>query len=728
MFRHIHSFAGLVAAVLLTILALTGVILSLEPVRERASASLPPAGQLSVAAVAQTMAARYPAIERINLTASGSLIVHYARGNDALSVRVDPHNGQEIPAHVVSGLTQFAKELHRSLMLGEPGRALAGGSALTMVLLSFTGTVLLARSLGGWSSLLRPVRGTRAQRAHGAVARIALLPLLLMAITGCYMSLATFDIVADGTNTEQSAATPVSQTGRRLPAGKVSALAAVDLSQLRELTFPRAKEPRSTYAITTSTGAGHIDAVTGRMLTFSPHAPAHRIYDFIYLLHTGQGLWAIAVVSGLAATTVPLLAGAGVLIWWRRIRSRPRIRRNVSAQSADTIILVGSEGNSTWAFAQALHIALTKSGHRVHAAPMNAISANYRRAKRMVILAATYGDGAPPASANRFLQRLARSRSAYPVAVVGFGDRGFPHFCRFADDVARSLQSKRWPNIIPIARINRQSGQEFARWAQQFGAALGERLDMAMVQFVPKTKMFTLIERVDYGGEIQAPTAVLRFAIDTKARRQPRFEVGDLIGILPPGVDSARLYSLASSTSDGVLEICVRKQPGGVCSTYLYDLKLGATIDAFVRPNPAFRPMRGKTPLILIGAGTGIGPLAGFIRQNSKLRPIHLYWGGRHPITDFLYKRELGHYLTDKRLKRCRTAFSRVEGGFYVQDRLAAEANIVRDLVQRGGQVMVCGGRAMASDVADVVNSAIKPLGMDLKQLKSEGRYVEDTY
>jgi sulfite reductase (NADPH) flavoprotein alpha-component len=586
---------------------------------------------------------------------------------------------------------------------------------------------MLARSLGGWSSILRPVRGSSTQRVHGTVARLVLLPLLLSAITGCYMSLATFGVVADGTGTEQSQPL-VSNPGRRLAVNKVSALVDIDLSDLRELTFPRVNEPRGVYAVITSSGVGQIDAVTGKMLAFAPHGTARRAYELVYLLHTGQGLWPLAIICGLAALTVPLLVGAGLLIWWKRIRSRPRIRQNASAQSADTIILVGSEGNSTWAFAQALHVAMTKAGHRVHTAPMNALHAKYKRAERMVILAATYGDGAAPASANRFLHRLTRSRKAYPVAVVGFGDRGFPQFCRFADDVTKALQAKGWPALVPVTRINRQSGQEFARWAQSFGSALGTPLDMALVQVVPKTKKFSLIERVDYGGEVQAPTTVLRFAVDAKSKRQVRFEVGDLIGILPPGADAPRLYSLASSTSDGVLEICVRRQPGGVCSSFLYDLQIGATIDAFVRPNPAFRPIRGKSPLILIGAGTGIGPLAGFIRQNSKHRPIHLYWGGRHPHSDFLYQRELENYLTDNRLKRCRTAFSRIEGGFYVQDRLAAEASVIRELVERGGQVMVCGGRAMANDVAYVVNLAIQPLGMDLKQLKSEGRYLEDTY
>jgi len=36
-----------------------------------------------------------------------------------------------------------------------------------------------------------------------------------------------------------------------------------------------------------------------------------------------------------------------------------------------------------------------------------------------------------------------------------------------------------------------------------------------------------------------------------------------------------RFYSLASGSGNGVLEICVRKQPGGMCSTYLHGLRVG---------------------------------------------------------------------------------------------------------------------------------------------------------
>jgi sulfite reductase (NADPH) flavoprotein alpha-component len=213
-----------------------------------------------------------------------------------------------------------------------------------------------------------------------------------------------------------------------------------------------------------------------------------------------------------------------------------------------------------------------------------------------------------------------------------------------------------------------------------------------------------------------------------RARRLPPFEAGDLVGILPPGSASARFYSLVSSSADGMLEICVRKHTGGLCSTFLHDLEPGALIEVYIQPNPAFRPSRGKAPLIVIGAGTGVGPLAGFIRHNVQRRPVHLFWGGRDPNSDFLYRDELTTYLDDRRLTRLHTAFSRVSGGSYVQTQIALEAAEVRGLIEHGAQILVCGGREMAEGVARVLESIVDPIGLSLQSLKTGGRYIEDVY
>jgi sulfite reductase (NADPH) flavoprotein alpha-component len=145
-------------------------------------------------------------------------------------------------------------------------------------------------------------------------------------------------------------------------------------------------------------------------------------------------------------------------------------------------------------------------------------------------------------------------------------------------------------------------------------------------------------------------------------------------------------------------------------------------------PNPNFRPASGKAPVILIGAGTGLGPLAGFIRNNTGQHPMYLYWGGRDPASDFLYEPELRGYLTDHRLTQLHTAFSRVKDRAYVQDSISGDADQIRHLVTQGGQVLICGSRAMANSVAEVLDQVLEPLGLNVQTLKADGRYREDVY
>ena len=208
----------------------------------------------------------------------------------------------------------------------------------------------------------------------------------------------------------------------------------------------------------------------------------------------------------------------------------------------------------------------------------------------------------------------------------------------------------------------------------------------------------------------------------------PRFEAGDLVGIVPPGSTIPRYYSLASSSRDGTLEICVRKHVGGLCSEFLHNLEPGAVINAFIKVNPTFRPARGKTPVIMIGAGTGIAPLAGFVRHNNRQQPYFLYWGGRDPHSDFLYEGAMREGLTEGRLTRLVTAFSRVCNGAYVQDRLREDADLLRDLIARGAQVMVCGGKEMALGVREALDEILSPIGDTAQSLKTKGRYLEDVY
>ncbi len=732
---------GLVVAVLAVVLAISGAILSLDPALERWGSTIPANGQINVATLAGRVAQHYPGAEQIQRSPSGSVIVYYNQDGQTGVDRVDPQTGRGIVPHAVSPFSRWTKSLHRSWLLDTPGRVASGLIALAMLVLSVSGSVLLVRRLGGWRHLADSLRGNFIQRWHTQVGRVVVLGLLLSALTGLYMSAATFALISDGMQDEPDFPSAVAG-GPAAPVTALSALVATDLNNLRELVYPSPGDSSGVYSLATDQGEGYVDPSSGALLSYQPYGGFRQAYELIYKLHTGEGLWWLALLLGLCALSVPLLSATGALTWWQRRQSMPRIVGNSAANLADTIILVGSESNSTWGFANTLHEALRKAGLRVHTAAMNQLAAEYPKAERLFILTATYGDGDAPSSANQFLARLGKVKSPSKIgfAVLGFGDRQFPQFCKFAYDVEATLLAQGWNRLLEIDTIDRQSGQAFTRWGNAVGQMIGHELNLVHTPKRPRTDAFELIERADYGEAVQAPTSILRFAAVPPqgfkghvmgllgGHGLPHFEVGDLLGVVPPGSAIPRFYSLASKSGDGFLEICVRKLPGGLCSEFLHGLPPGGRMDAFIQLHPDFRPAAGKAPVILIGSGTGIGPLAGFIRNNTGKHPMFLFWGGRDPASDFLYKPELDAYLADGRLTGLHAAFSRIQNGSYVQDRVLADATQLRELLENEAQVLVCGSRTMAKSIAQALDEILVSLNLSVATLKAQGRYREDVF
>ena len=735
MLRQLHRWPGLLAAVLILALSLSGAALSLFPAMERLAAPAAVSGQ-TVGDLAAKVLAAHPGVEQIRRSPSGKITAYWFDAGVAGAAVVDPATGQDVASADQGAVQRWLTDFHRSLLLDDTGRYATAVGAFALLALALSGAMLVARRQGGWGRWFAAIKGPWAGRWHAELARVAVFGLGLSALTGLWMVAATFDLLPVD---EAKPAFPAAVSGETgLSPAAMSALLGTSVTDLRDLTFPFAGDAADVFMLTTGAGTGYVDQGTGKLLAWQASGPWTVVGEWVYLLHSGDGAALWSLILGLAALTVPVLSVTGALIWRRSRQSRPHLRGMAAASAADTVILVGSEGGSTWGFAAALAHALQHHGQGVH---LNALSSfaplSYKRAERIVMLTATWGDGDAPTSARSALERVAKSAplAGVPLVVLGFGDRSFPRFCAYAETLETAARAGDWVMPMPLDRIDRQSPQAFARWSRAFGEAIGLPLDIAHQPAPPQSMSLRLLSRKDYGESVQAPTAILRFELPKVSLWQRltgrgfgRFRAGDLLGILPDGSTLARFYSLASGQADGFIEIVVRKHPGGLCSGQLLALQPGDVVQGFLRPNPGFQPDRMQTPLILIGAGTGIGPLVGFLRNNRGHRPMHLWFGARHPQADYLYAQDLAEWREDGNLSGLHTAFSRTGRRHYVQDALREDAEAIRRLMAQGARVMVCGGREMAQGVRDALTEILQPVGLSPAALKAGGRYAEDVY
>ncbi|RIN47903.1 sulfite reductase [NADPH] flavoprotein alpha-component, partial [Staphylococcus simulans] len=93
-----------------------------------------------------------------------------------------------------------------------------------------------------------------------------------------------------------------------------------------------------------------------------------------------------------------------------------------------------------------------------------------------------------------------------------------------------------------------------------------------------------------------------------------------------------------------------RRERQGVCSGQLADrTQIGDKIPVYLKKNPNFKfPYNNHTPVIMIGAGTGIAPYRAFLQEREHLQLKGNQWlifGNQNYDADFLYRSDLESWL-----------------------------------------------------------------------------------
>lgn len=225
-------------------------------------------------------------------------------------------------------------------------------------------------------------------------------------------------------------------------------------------------------------------------------------------------------------------------------------------------------------------------------------------------------------------------------------------------------------------------------------------------------------------------------------------ELADLLRALP-----ARLYSISSSQESVGEEVHITvatvryvnkgRDREGAASTYLADrIHIDEQVPVYIERNPGFRlPQNEESPIIMVGAGTGIAPFRAFVQESEAQKrkgKSWLFFGERRFGSDFLYQIEWQKYLKKGVLGKIDLAFSRDQDEkVYVQHRLAEKQEEVYQWLEDGASFYLCGDmKYMAKDVQKTLLDIIQTQGgmseeqakAYFKKLKKEKRFQADVY
>lgn len=215
----------------------------------------------------------------------------------------------------------------------------------------------------------------------------------------------------------------------------------------------------------------------------------------------------------------------------------------------------------------------------------------------------------------------------------------------------------------------------------------------------------------------------------------------------------ARLYSISSSQAAVGNEVHITvsrvryshngRERSGACSNYLAEqIDVDSLVPVFIEKNPAFKlPENDQTPVILVGAGTGVAPFRAFLQHreaNNHKGNTWLFFGERRFHSDFLYQIEWQKLLKDGILEKIDVAFSRDQDEkIYVQHRLLQNQQEIFAWLNKGASIYLCGDmKQMARDVQRALLQIFETQGgmteekalEYLKKLKKEKRFQTDVY
>lgn len=726
--RYAHLALAIVSCLFLLILSVTGVILAIDAINEKAPAyRVENVNSLNLAQVIPQLRKVYPEITEITVDHNQFVSID-AIDDDGNSIKayIDPNNGKILgEVKPKSQFIQWNIALHRSLFLKDIGRITVGVVSFLLLLITLSGIVLIIKRQQGIRHFFAKInRDFFAQYFHVVSGRILLIPIFLIALTGTYLFMIRMEIIKKA-DTEISHPQLAENTpSKDLKDFKI--FQETPLSEVEKIEFPFMEDdPEEFYVLKLKTRVLSVSQLNGEIVKETKYPYSALLETLSLDLHTGRTNIIWAIILGIASLNILFFIYTGFVITFKRTKTK--IRNKFKAENSEIIILVGTENGSTLFFANQIHKQLLADGKRSFIAMMNHYQL-YPKAQQLLVFTSTYGLGTAPANATQFEQLIKKFPQQQNIgfSVLGFGSKAYPDYCAYAAEIDQLLASQQWADrFLDLHTVNDKSVDEFVKWVHHWAEKSLIALATARAVYSAKVaglKKFKVVSKTSATEDNQT------FKVLLKPASSIRFQSGDLLAIYPAGDNRERFYSIGNNK--GMIQLMVKLLPNGLGSSFLHQLEENTILKARVMSNPNFHFPSSAPAVTMIANGTGIAPFLGMIMSNSAQTPIHLYAGFRNSnsLTQ-QYQQFAAGEIEKKQLRKFDIAFSREQQSQYVMDLIRRDAAKFIDLLENKGVVMICGSLNMQKDVEKVLEElSIAKNNKSINHYKENNQILTDCY
>ncbi|MNQ26378.1 Bifunctional NADPH reductase [compost metagenome] len=726
--RYAHLALAVFSSLFLVLASVTGTILAIDAIQEKT----PPYRvenfeKITLGKTLPILRKTYPEITELSVDHNQFVTLQAIDQEDNdVNAYIDPTTGKTLGEPIKkSEFIQWVTALHRSLFLKETGRFFVGLISFLLALISISGLALIVNRQRSFRSLFsKIIKENFAQYYHIFLGRLSLIPILIIALSGTYLTLEKFNFFIEKTDSEQKTEM-AKTTSSAKKGGDTSVFKNTLLADIKKIEFPFSDDPEEYYIITLQDREIEVNQITGAVVSESPFPMQTLLSDLSLDLHTGRASIVWAVILGIASLNILFFIYSGFAMTLKRRSSR--IKNKFKAEESKFILLVGSENGSSLRFANAIHKQLLAHGEKVFLAELNNYTV-YPKAEHLIIFTSTHGLGDAPSNASKFTTLINKieQQQKINVSVVGFGSKAYPDFCGFAREIDTLLATKNWSeHFLELQTVNDKSAEEFVGWVKLWGAKTGIPLSStpSIYNEVPKG-----LEKLVVLNKTAISDTEHTFLMTLQVGWRAKFNSGDLLAIYPANDNRERLYSIGKHKNN--IQLVVKLHPSGLGSGYLYSTEPGSIIKARIIKNETFHFPKKASKVALISNGTGIAPFLGMIEQNKKKTETHLYCGFRKETeTVSGYKQFANEMIEKQQLKSFHLALSREANHNYVMDLIKQDADFFIDLLNQGGTVMICGSLAMQKDVELALDElCLTKTKMRISDYKANGQLLTDCY